>query len=109
MQLNLCRTYLVPITLGAGFTVRDEVEPVFNFYLLDTHYTSLTSGFSTLFSNGVVVYREYRLRTNWFELPGHSTFGFLYSNATRTALDTDPYLLLQLVLSGAALPKKDSA
>ena len=54
MQSNLSRTYLLPSTLGAGFTVRDEVEPVFNFYLLDTHYTPTTSGFSTLFSNGVV-------------------------------------------------------
>ena len=109
MQSNLCRSYLLPSTLGAGFTVRDEVEPVFNFYLLDTHYTPTTSGFSTLFSNGVVVYGEYRLRTNWFDLPGHSTVGFLYSSATRTALGTNPYLLLQLVLSGAPLPKKDSA
>jgi len=109
MQSNLCRSYLLPSTLGAGFTVRDEVEPVFNFYLLDTHYTPTTSGFSTLFSNGVVLYGEYRLRTNWFDLPGHSTVGFLYSSATRTALGTNPFLLLQLVLSGAPLPKKDSA
>jgi porin len=109
MQFNLSRSYLLPSTLGAGFTIRDEVEPVFNFYLLDTHYTPDTSGFSTLFSNGVVVYGEYRQRTNWFDLPGHSTFGFLYSNATRTALDTDPYVLLRLVLSGTTLPKKDSA
>jgi porin len=109
MQSNLSRTYLLPSTLGAGFTVRDEVEPVFNFYLLDTHYIPLTSGFSTLFSNGVVAYGEYRLRTSWFDLPGHSTIGFLYSSATRTALNTDPYLLLNLVLSGASLPAKHSA
>lgn len=109
MQFNLSRSYLIPSTLGAGFTVRDEVEPVFNFYLLDTHYTPTTSGFSTLFSNGVVAYSEYRVRTNWFELPGHSTFGFLYSNATRTALDTNPYVLLQAVLSGAPLSTKDSS
>ena len=109
MQSNLSRAYLIPSTLGAGFTVRDEVEPVFNFYLLDTHYTPTTSGFSTLFSNGVVVYGEYRLRTNWFDLPGHSAVGFLYSNATRTALDFNPYLLLPAILAGAPLPTKDSA
>ena len=57
----------------------------------------------------MVAYGEYRLRTNWFDLPGHSAIGFLYSNATRTALDTNPYVLLQLVLSGAPLPTKDSA
>ena len=80
MQSNLSRTYLLPSTLGAGFTVRDEVEPVFNFYLLDTHYIPRTSGFSTLFSNGMVAYGEYRQRTNWFGLPGHSAVGFLYSS-----------------------------
>ncbi len=109
MQFNLCRSYLLPSTLGAGFTVRNDIEPVFSFYLLDTHYTPDTSGFSKLFSNGVVAYGEYRQRTNWFDLAGHSTFGFLYSNAARTALDTNPYLLLHLVLSGESLPKKDSA
>jgi porin len=109
MQSNLSRTYLLPSALGAGFTVRDEAEPAFNFYLLDTHYIPLTSGFSTLFSNGMVAYGEYRLRTSWFDLPGHSTVGFLYSSATRTALDTDPFLLLNLLLSGASLPAKHSA
>ena len=109
MQSNLSRAYLIPSTLGAGFTVRDEVEPVFNFYLLDTHYTPTTSGFSTLFSNGVVAYGEYRQRTNWFDLPGHSAVGFLYSNARRTALDFNPYLVLPAVLKGEPLPTKDSA
>lgn len=109
MQFNMSRSYLFPSTLGAGFTVQDEVEPVFNFYLLDTHYTPTTSGFSTLFSNGVVAYGEYRMRTNWFNLPGHSALGFLYSTATRTALDANPYVLLAATLSGAPLPTKDSA
>ncbi|WZO96874.1 carbohydrate porin [Isosphaeraceae bacterium EP7] len=109
MQANLSRAYLLPSALGAGFTVRGEVEPVFNFYLLDTHYIPMTSGFSTLFSNGVVAYGEYRLRTSWFDLPGHSTFGFLYSSAARTALNSNPYLLLRLALSGAPLPVEDSA
>jgi porin len=109
MQWNLSRSYLLPSTLGAGFTVRGEVEPVFNFFLLDTHYVPRTSGLSTLFSNGMVAYSEYRRRTNWFALPGHSTVGFLYSSATRTALDGNPYVLLRLALSGAPLPTKDSA
>lgn len=109
MQSNLSRTYLLPSTLGAGFTVRDQGDPVFNFYLLDTHYTPTTSGFSTLFSNGVVVYGEYRLRTNWCDLPGHSVVGLLYSTATRTSLDADPYLLLPVILAGGALPTKNSA
>ncbi|MCE9608225.1 MAG: carbohydrate porin [Planctomycetia bacterium] len=109
MQSNLSRSYLIPSTLGTGFTIRDEVEPVFNFYLLDTHYTPTTSGLSTLFSNGVVLYSEYRKRTSRFGLPGHSAVGFLYSTATRTALDTDPYLVLDTILSGGTLPTENSA
>ena len=109
MQSNLSRSYLIPSTLGAGFSIRDDVEPIFNFYLLDTHYIPTTSGFPTLFTNGVVAYGEYRLRTNWFDLPGHSAVGFLYSSATRTALDSDPYLLLSTILSGEQPPTKDSA
>lgn len=109
MQANLSRIFLHPSILGAGFTVRDEVEPIFNFYLLDTHFTPTTSGFSTLFDNGVLAYGEYRLRTKWFDLPGHSTVGFLYSNATRTALDTNPFVLLPGLISGETLPTKDSS
>jgi porin len=109
MQSNLSRSYLFPSTLGAGFTLRDEVEPVFNFYLLDSHYTPTTSGFSTLFSNGVVAYGEYRRRTNWFDLPGHSALALLYSSATRTTLDANPSALLEAILSGEPLPTQDSS
>ncbi len=109
MQNNLSRSYLFPSTLGAGFTVRDEVEPVFNFYLMDTHYTPTTSGFSTLFSNGVLLYGEYRRRTNWFELPGHCAVCFLYSTAKRTPLDANPYALLKAIALGEPLPVKHSA
>jgi porin len=109
MQTNLSRVYLQPSVLGAGFTVRDEVEPVFNFFLLDSHFTPTTIGFSTLFSNGVVAFGEHRLRTNWFNLPGHSAVGFLYSTATRTALDLNPQLVIQAVMSGAPAPTKDSS
>src|SRR5436190_9696850 len=109
MQMNLSRSYLFPSTLGAGFTIRNEIEPVFNFFLLDSHYTPTTSGFENLFSNGVVTYGEYQPRTNWFDLPGHSAVGFLYSTATRTSLDTNPNILLQGILAGGPLPTKDSA
>lgn len=109
MQSNLSRSYLIPSTLGAGFTIRDEGEPAFHFYLLDTHYTPTTSGLSNLFSNGVVLYGECRKKTDWFDLPGHSAVGFLYSTATRTALDTDPYLVLDTILSGGKLPTENSA
>lgn len=109
MQSNLTRTYLIPSSLGIGFTIRDNVEPVFSFYLLDTNYIPATSGFSTLFNNGVVAYGEYRQRTQWWDLPGHSAFGLLYSTATRTAIDSDPYLLLESIITGGPVPTKDSS
>lgn len=52
---------------------------------------------------------EYRLRTHWFDLPGHSSVGFLYSNAARTALDTNPYLFLSQILAGLPVPTEDRA
>ena len=109
MQNNLSRIFLLPSTLGAGLTLRDEVEPVFNFYLLDTHFTPTTSGFQTLFTNGVVMYGEYRLRTSWFDRPGHSVFGVLYSNATRGAGESNPYLVLPADISVAPFSPKDSS
>ncbi len=109
MQSNLSRAYLIPSTLGAGFTVRSDGEPAFNFYILNTDYTPTTSGFPVLFSNGMLVYGEYRLKTNWFDLPGHSIFGFLYSDAARTALDTNPYLLLARILAGLPAPTKNNS
>lgn len=109
MQSNITRIYLLPSALGTGLTIRDEVEPVFNFYLLDSHFTPTTSGFSTLGANGVVMYGEYRLRTNWFDLPGHFVPGFLYSTANRTALDANPFILISNFAAGTPAPSKSPA
>jgi len=109
MQNNLSRIFLLPTTLGGGFVVRDMAEPVFNFYLLDTHYTPTTSGLPTLFSNGVLLYGEYHLRTNWFDQPGHSNVGLLYSTASRSILDLSPYAQIVAIKAGASLETKTSA
>lgn len=109
MQSNISRSYLIPSALGAGLSIRDEDEPVINCFVLDTHYSPTTLEVSELFSNGAVFYGEYILKTDWFGMPGHSAAGFLYSNAQRTALDTNPFLLLQLILAGETPPTKNSA
>jgi porin len=109
MQNNLSRIFLLPSTLGGGFTLRDAAEPVFSFYLLDTHFTPTTSGFSTLFSNGIVAYGEYRLQTEWLGRPGHSAVGLLYSDANRTALDGNPYETIGGIVSGTLVPTKSNA
>jgi porin len=94
LQNNLTRIYLLPSTLGAGVRISDQQEPVFNFYVLDSHYTPTTSGFQSLFNNGVVLYGEYQVRTNWFDLSGHSSFGCLYSDAERVPLKSNPFVVL---------------
>lgn len=109
MQSNLCRSYLVPSILGCGIVVRDEAEPVLSLYLLDTNYRPTTTGIPELFSNGMVIYGEYRMQTNWFGKLGFSAVGFLYSTATRSAIDPDPYYLLDIVLSGGPIPTTSSA
>jgi porin len=109
MQNNLTRIFLLPSVLGAGMVIRAEQEPVFKFFLLDTHFTPTTSGFESLFTNGVVLYGEYQVRTNWFELPGHSTFGFLYSNAKRGESLQNPFVSLPTLGPGTHLALKSNA
>jgi porin len=109
MQSNISRIFLLPSTLGTGFTIRDESEPIFNFYLLDTHFTPANSGFSDFLTNGVVTYGEYRLRRDMWNLPGHHAFGFLYSTATRTSLDSNPFIVAPPIMPGSTLPTKSDA
>jgi porin len=109
MQNNLSRTYLLPSTLGGGLTVRSGAEPVFNFYLLNTKFTPTTSGLSTLFSNGVVLYGDYRVPTNWFDLPGHTAVSFLYSTAQRTLLDSNPSLQIRVAQAGVPIETRTSS
>lgn len=97
MQNNLTRIFLLPSSLGTGFVIKADQEPLLKFLLLDTHYTPATSGFENLFTNGVVLYGEYQVRTNWFERPGHSTFGLLYSNAKRRGDLLNVFVSLPLI------------
>ncbi len=109
MQNNLTRIFLLPSSLGAGLVVRDEGEPVFKYFLLDTHYLPTTSGFEEFFTNGVVMYGEYQLRTNWFGRPGHSAFGLLYSNAKRGDNLQNPFVSLPTLAPGTPLARKSNA
>lgn len=104
---NLTRIYLLPSTVGTGFIISARQEPVIKFYVLDTHFTPTTSGFESLFTNGVVLYGEYQVRTTWFDLPGHSAVGLLYSNAKRQPFDPSPFVVLPDVPAGT-LPQRAS-
>jgi len=81
-------------TLGAGFAILDEGEPVFTFLVLNARETVRTSGFDELFEDGVVLSPELRIETDFFRLPGHQLFGGSWSSRNYVALDQDPRILL---------------
>ncbi len=66
-------------TLGAGAAILQDGAPVFTFMVLDTNNTPTTSGFSTLFDNGVTLFANLTLPTKFFGKPGSQgisgTFG----------------------------------
>jgi len=62
---------IVYSSLGAGFLIMQEGEPIFTFTVINSTDTSRTSGFDELFANGASVIPELRLPTNLFGRPGH--------------------------------------
>ncbi len=66
-------------TLGAGAAILQDGAPVFTFMVLDTNNTPTTSGFDTLFDNGVTLFANATLPTKFFGKPGSQglsgTFG----------------------------------
>lgn len=87
LVFNLAAILVPPSTLGAGFVKLKDHEPNLTFIVLDSRYNPTTSGIENAFSNGVLLYGEYQIKTNFWDLPGHSAFGFVYSNATRRSLE----------------------
>jgi porin len=81
-------------TLGTGFVVLDEGEPVFTFLVLNARESIRTSGFDELFADGVVLSPELRVATDFFQLPGHQLFGGTWSSRNYVSLDQDPRILL---------------
>ncbi len=81
-------------TLGAGFVVLGEGQPLFTFLVLNATDTTRTSGFSELFADGCVLTAELRLPTQYFNLPGHQLFGGTWSSRDYVGLDQDPRIIL---------------
>lgn len=81
-------------TLGTGFVVLDEGEPVFTFLVLNARESVRNSGFDELFADGVVLSPELRIATDFFQMPGHQLFGGTWSSRNYVALDQDPRILL---------------
>ncbi len=81
-------------TLGAGFVVLREGQPIFNFSVLNSTDTTRTSGFDELFEEGVVLAAEMRLPTNFWGLPGHQLIGGAWNSQDFVSFGQDPRIVL---------------
>lgn len=88
---------IVYSTLGTGFLILREGEPIFTFTVLNATDTSRTSGFDELFAHGAAIVPELRLPTNLFGKPGHFLFGASYSTRSFASLEQDPLFVLPTV------------
>ncbi len=85
---NPIATRTIPFsTLGAGFAVGEDEDPLFVFAVVNTEDTATTSGFNELFAEGAAVFGELRLPTQFFGRSGHQMFGGSWSTRTFTSLD----------------------
>ncbi len=81
-------------TLGAGFVILDDMEPIYNFLILNASDTSTSDGLSELFAEGAVISQELRLPTNFLGLPGHQLFGAIWSSRNYASLNQSPFVVL---------------
>jgi len=79
-------------TLGAGFAIMSGSRALFTLMAFDTHNTPTTSGFESLFTNGIVVLSKLDLPVSPFGLPGHQGVEGTYSTGTYDSLRTIPYI-----------------
>jgi porin len=82
-------------TLGAGFVVLSEMQPMFQFSCLNATDTVRTSGFDELFNDGCVLAAELRLPTPLVGgMPGHQVFGGAWNSRDFISLGQDPRIIL---------------
>jgi len=96
--MNIGLTFPIPLvrtipysTLGAGFAVLSQMQPVFSFMVLDTHNTPTTSGFEEFFTNGASLLSAVNVPLELFGLPGHQGIGGSYSTGTYGDLSPTAY------------------
>ncbi len=78
-------------TLGAGFAVLHEMQPVLTFMVLDTNNTPTTTGFETFFDNGATLLTKLEVPVTLQGLPGHQGFWGTYSNGEYSDLQPTAY------------------
>ena len=82
-------------TLGAGFSILRDFQPVFTFTVLNATDTTTTSGFDELFADGVALSAELRLPTCFLDRPGHQGVGGMWNSREYTALGQDPRVIFR--------------
>ena len=78
-------------TLGAGFAVLENLQPVFSFMVLDTQNTPTTTGFDNFLDNGVTLLASVNRPIELFGLPGHQGIGGSYSTGQYNDLNPTPW------------------
>lgn len=90
LPVNSART--VPYsTLGAGFAVLRDMQPLFIAMVLDTNNTPTTSGFESFFDNGATVLARIETPVTLMDRPGHQAIWGTYSSGTYSDLSPTAY------------------
>lgn len=84
-------------TLGAGFAILRDREPIYNFLVLNARDTTKGDGLSELYADGAVISQELRVPTNFLNLPGHQLVGGIWSSRNFVSLDQSPLVVLPSV------------
>jgi len=73
-------------TLGTGIVFHPDDGPMLMVTVLNATDTTGTSGFETLFRDGVLLSAAVRVPTNWFDRPGHQLLGGTWNSRTYTSI-----------------------
>lgn len=84
-------------SLGCGFVILNEGEPLLNVLVINPTDTADSDGFDELFADGVAMSVELRFATRWFGKPGHQLFAGTWSSRDYVSLDQDPRVILPSV------------
>lgn len=78
-------------SLGGGFAVLHEMQPVFSFMVLDTKNSPTTSGFEDFFHNGVTMLSQVQVPVTLMGRPGHQGITGTYSTGSYGDLTPTAY------------------
>ena len=73
-------------TLGAGFVFHPDDGPMVMVTVLNSTDTTATSGFDTLFNDGMLLSAAVRVPTNVLDRPGHQLLGGTWNSRTYTSI-----------------------